>query len=215
MIHIISFTDKGQRLAERIADILEGQAVRCGAEHPLSEWTRNSFSKGNALIYVGAAGIAVRAIAPFVRDKAVDPAVIVVDETGKFVIPILSGHLGGANVLASRIADEIGAEAVITTATDRNNVFSVDDWARAQRMRVENVPLIKKISACILSGGTIRVESKFSIAGDVPEHVRYVKLPRTGRTTGQSAEKISPDHEKISSDREEISTDRKCISPDR
>ena len=215
MIHIISFTDKGQRLAEKIADILEGQAVRCGAEHPLSEWTRNSFSKGNALIYVGAAGIAVRAIAPFVRDKAVDPAVIVVDETGKFVIPILSGHLGGANVLASRIADEIGAEAVITTATDRNNVFSVDDWARAQRMRVENVPLIKKISACILSGGTIRVESKFSIAGDVPEHVRYVKLPRTGRTTGQSAEKISPDHEKISSDREEISTDRKCISPDR
>ena len=215
MIHIISFTDKGQRLAEKIADILEGQAVRCSAEHPLSEWTRNSFSKGNALIYVGAAGIAVRAIAPFVRDKAVDPAVIVVDETGKFVIPILSGHLGGANVLASRIADEIGAEAVITTATDRNNVFSVDDWARAQRMRVENVPLIKKISACILSGGTIRVESKFSIAGDVPEHVRYVKLPRTGRTTGQSAEKISPDHEKISSDREEISTDRKCISPDR
>ena len=163
MIHIISFTDKGQRLAEKIADILEGQAVRCGAEHPLSEWTRNSFSKGNALIYVGAAGIAVRAIAPFVRDKAVDPAVIVVDETGKFVIPILSGHLGGANVLASRIADEIGAEAVITTATDRNNVFSVDDWARAQRMRVENVPLIKKISACILSGGTIRVESKFSM----------------------------------------------------
>ena len=215
MIHIISFTDKGQRLAERIADILEGQAVRCGAEHPLSEWTRNSFSKGNALIYVGAAGIAVRAIAPFVRDKAVDPAVIVVDETGKFVIPILSGHLGGANVLASRIADEIGAEAVITTATDRNNVFSVDDWARAQRMRVENVPLIKKISACILSGGTIRVESKFSIAGDVPEHVRYVKLPRTGRTTGQAAEKISADQEKISPDHEEISPDRKCISPDR
>ena len=214
MIHIISFTDKGQRLAEKIADILEGQAVRCGAEHPLSEWTRNSFSKGNALIYVGAAGIAVRAIAPFVRDKAVDPAVIVVDETGKFVIPILSGHLGGANVLASRIADEIGAEAVITTATDRNNVFSVDDWARAQRMRVENVPLIKKISACILSGGTIRVESKFSIAGDVPEHVSYVKLPRTGRTTGQPAEKISADHEKISPDREDISPDRKLISRD-
>lgn len=204
MIHIISFTDKGQRLAEKIAGILEGQAVRCSAEHPLGAWTRDSFSKGNALIYVGAAGIAVRAIAPFVQDKAVDPAVIVVDETGKFVIPILSGHLGGANVLASRIADEISAEAVITTATDRNNVFSVDDWARAQRMRVENVPLIKKISACILSGGTIRVESKFSIAGDVPEHVKYVKLPRTGRTTGQAAEKISPDREIPSRDCEEI-----------
>ena len=214
MIHIISFTDKGQRLAEKIAGILEGQAVRCGAEHPLGEWTRDSFSKGNALIYIGAAGIAVRAIAPFVRDKAVDPAVIVIDETGKFVIPILSGHLGGANVLSSRIADEIGAEAVITTATDRNNVFSVDDWARAQSMRVENVPLIKKISACILSGGTIRVESKFSIAGDVPEHVRYVKLPRTGRTAGQPAEKISADQEKISPDHEEISTDRKLISRD-
>ena len=236
MIHIISFTDKGERLAEKIAGILEGRAVRCGAEHPLGEWTRDSFSKGNALIYVGAAGIAVRAIAPFVRNKAVDPAVIVVDETGKFAIPILSGHLGGANVLASRIADEIGAEAVITTATDRNNVFSVDDWARAQSMHVENVPLIKKISSCILSGGTIRVESKFSIAGDVPEHVSYVKLPRTGRTTGQAVEKISAnceknctgheknctdheknctDHEKISRDREEITPDREEITPDR
>lgn len=111
MIHIISFTDKGQRLAEKIADILDGQAVRCGAEHPLSEWTGDSFSRGNALVYVGAAGIAVRAIAPFVKDKAADPAVIVVDETGKFVIPILSGHLGGANILASQIADEINAEA--------------------------------------------------------------------------------------------------------
>lgn len=200
MIQIISFTDKGQRLAEKIADILDGQAVRCGAEHPLSEWTRSFFTKGNALVYVGAAGIAVRAIAPFVKDKATDPAVIVVDETGKFVIPILSGHLGGANVLASRIADEIGAEAVITTATDRNNVFSVDDWARAQSMRVENVPLIKKISSCILSGGTIRVESKFPIAGDVPEHVEYLKLPRTGRTTGQGPEKVSPDPKVFPSD---------------
>ena len=90
----------------------------------------------DALIFVGAVGIAVRAIAPHCRNKAVDPAVVVLDECGHFAVPILSGHLGGANDLARALAAVCGAVPVITTATDANGVFAVDAWARHQNCAV-------------------------------------------------------------------------------
>ena len=88
-----------------------------------------AFSEMDALIFVGAAGIAVREIAPYVRDKRTDPAVLGLDERANFVIPLLSGHIGGANALARRLAAALGATAVVTTATDVNGKFSVDTWA--------------------------------------------------------------------------------------
>ena len=87
---------------------------------PFQEFYGELFQAHSALIFVGSVGIAVREIAPHVRSKATDPAVISLDEMGKFVIPILSGHIGGANALAARLADALGATPVITTATDIN-----------------------------------------------------------------------------------------------
>ena len=81
----------------------------------LSDWTRQQFAEKNAIVVIGACGIAVRMIAPFVSDKLSDSPVVVADEAGTFVIPLLSGHMGGANELAEQIARQIGGIPVITT----------------------------------------------------------------------------------------------------
>ena len=83
-----------------------------------SEWAKEGFECADALIFCCAAGIAVRAIAPYVCDKTKDPAVIVMDEAGKNVIPLLSGHIGGGVREAEKIANLIGANCVMTTASD-------------------------------------------------------------------------------------------------
>ena len=88
------------------------------------------------IVFVGATGIAVRAAAPYLMGKAYDPAVIVIDEQGKFVIPLLSGHLGGANEIAKTLAEGLQAVPVLTTATDGRQVFAVDTWAKAHSCAV-------------------------------------------------------------------------------
>lgn len=170
-IKAVAFSQRGYELAKRMTEELGGQAARCGAEYPLKKWAEESFAQSGALIFVGAAGIAVRAIAPYLQNKANDPAVIVVDEQGKFVIPILSGHLGGANALARRVAAWSGGTAVITTATDLNGVFAVDEWAKRQNCVIPATEKIKEVSAALLAGRTIRVSSDFAVAGRPPQNV--------------------------------------------
>ncbi|MEG1849834.1 MAG: cobalamin biosynthesis protein CbiG, partial [Oscillospiraceae bacterium] len=84
----------------------------------LSDWTRAAFAEFDGILFVGACGIAVREIAPHLVSKASDPAVLAIDERGQYVIPLLSGHIGGANALARAIAPALGSQAIITTATD-------------------------------------------------------------------------------------------------
>ena len=132
-IGIIAFTAAGFELAERLSEKLRlsGHTAfpfRCG-KNSLRTWTNEHFMSDDALVFVGAAGIAVRAVAPLAQSKVSDPAVIVIDERGKFAIPILSGHIGGANRLAQDISKMINCIPVVTTATDCNNVFAVDTWA--------------------------------------------------------------------------------------
>lgn len=88
-----------------------------------------AFCDYRAWIFVGATGIAVRAIAPHVRDKHTDPAVVSIDSTGRWIIPLLSGHVGGANALAERLADALGGSAVITTQSDNTGLWPLDTLA--------------------------------------------------------------------------------------
>lgn len=128
------------------------------------------FGWADVLIFVGSCGIAVREIAPHVRDKRTDPAVICIDELGRFVISLLSGHIGGANDMALYIADQLGAAPVITTATDINNRFSVDAWAAKQGFVIDSIHRAKTVSAAILER-EIPLSCDFPIMTDYPNGV--------------------------------------------
>ena len=164
-----AFTGRGKILAEKLARTLGG-TLR-GKEEPLAPWAAARFSECEALVFVGAVGIAVRTVAPFLKSKAEDPAVVCVDELGRWAIPVLSGHLGGANELAARIAAITGGEAVITTATDVNGAFAVDLWAKRQGMTLRQPERIKQISSRILAGRDIAVRCPWQVEGPPPEHV--------------------------------------------
>lgn len=126
------------------------------------------FSAMDALIFVGACGIAVREIAPYVQSKKTDPAVLCIDEAGRFVIPLLSGHIGGANALAAALAERLGATAVVTTATDVRGKFAVDAWAARHGCAISGMGLAKAVSAAILEGD-IPLCSQFPLPSPLPE----------------------------------------------
>jgi len=126
------------------------------------------FSSMDALVFVGACGIAVREIAPYVKSKKTDPAVLCIDERGQFVIPLLSGHIGGANALAVRLAERLDATAVVTTATDVHGRFAVDAWAARQGCALSDMGLAKAVAAEILERD-VPLCSQFPITGALPE----------------------------------------------
>ena len=136
----------------------EGGTLREGflrVSGSIAAWTETVFLPENALIFVGAAGIAVRAVAALAADKLSDCPVLVIDDAAQFVIPILSGHAGGANKLAAVTAALLGAVPVITTSTDVNEAFSVDSFAVENRLTIANREGIKRISAKALEGKAV------------------------------------------------------------
>ncbi len=167
---IIAFTRRGAALGRTLADALGATlhvparfATEAGAEayDSLEGWTGRMWGEREALIFVGAAGIAVRAIAPHVKDKFTDPAVVSVDEAGRFAVPLLSGHVGGANELALKVAALTGGQAAVSTATDVNGLFAVDLWARERNMVITDRVLAKEISAALLEGRAVGFASDF------------------------------------------------------
>ena len=181
LVRVCFFTEKAENLFEKLKasnreilwQKLEDKSVLC-------EWTKESFEKSIPLLFICAAGIATRTVAPFVKDKFTDSPVLVMDEEGKFIIPILSGHLGNANEIAFEISRSLkeGPQAVITTGTDVNGKFSIDNFAKINGLRVVNREGIKKISAKILAGEKIKVFIENSIqinAKEMPPELILVK----------------------------------------
>lgn len=122
------------------------------------------FNKYSELIYIMATGIVIRSIAPYIRDKTLDPAVVVMDEKGRNVISLLSGHLGGANDLTLHIAKLINSNPVITTASDTNNKISIDMLANRYNLALESMDKAKKITANILDGQSYCIYDELELA---------------------------------------------------
>ncbi|MEG0899065.1 MAG: hypothetical protein RSD67_03885 [Oscillospiraceae bacterium] len=182
---IISFTTRGYELSKKLLGLIDGEVhINTGSKKTAeilnityknhNVWTKENFDLADNLIFIGATGIAIRSVAPFLKSKTTDPAVLVIDERGSFVIPILSGHIGGANKLAVMVSEKLNATPVLTTATDVNNVFSIDSWAVEQGLKVHNPYKIKDVSAKILEGETITIMSEIPINGDVPDGVKII-----------------------------------------
>lgn len=173
-ISVICFTDNGVEVAEKITKNLENcDFVRCFGEKKVNfkQWTGERFLDSDAIIFVSAMGICVRAIAPFIQNKTKDPAVIVVDDRAKHCISVLSGHLGGANELTLKISEILESQPIITTATDVNEVFSIDDFARKNNFVLENPQNIKKISAKLLKNERIYIKTDFKLR-NLPKNVQ-------------------------------------------
>ena len=171
-IAVFSVTEHGRFLSLRMAEGLVGHSVKrfCFYQHTddkaeafdkISAQTAAVFAEFDALIFLCACGIAVRSIAPHVQSKVSDPAVLVIDDGGRFVIPILSGHLGGANALAEVAADILGAVPVITTATDVGKRFSPDSFAAANDLLITDLTAAKNIAAAVLAGEKIGLYSDY------------------------------------------------------
>lgn len=173
---IIAFTTRGAQLASLLATALPAQGYAFGryATANLTRvddrlgWCEARWHDCDGILFIGATGIAVRTIAPFLQDKTTDPAILVMDEGANYIISLLSGHIGGANALAWELAELTGAAPVITTATDVNGLFAVDVFAQENQLEIASMPLAKAISAAILRREQVGLQCDFPIDGTVP-----------------------------------------------
>ncbi len=180
-INAVAFSTNGCRTALRLKEAFPEEDLRIFAktqcdtlgverlEEKTSEWTGRSFKECDALVFIGAIGIAVRYIAPYIKSKTVDPAVIGMDEHGKWAVALLAGHIGGANALTARIAERLGSEPIITTATDLNGKFSVDTFATVNNMRIMGMKTAQDVSVRVLDGAFVGFCSDIPVEGDLPE----------------------------------------------
>lgn len=137
------------------------------------------FDEVKSILFIGAMGICVRSIAPYIKDKHIDPAIVNIDSTGKYVISVLSGHVGGANNLTQRIAHVLGAEAILTTQSDNTSLWALDilgekyGWTATSNTANFNEPLItfvnKKTTALLLD---INDKGTQYLERTIPEHVK-------------------------------------------
>jgi len=174
---IITLTIGGMELAVRIKEHFSEAVLHLPEKfkRPDCELIQGTFSdyvgailgRYDVLVFIMASGIVVRSIAPYLKSKTEDPAVLVLDEKGKFVISLVSGHIGGANKAAVELASAIGAQPVITTSSDVNDLVAVDTLAEALDCAIDDMNRAKEISALLVNRKNVAVVSDFAF--DLPE----------------------------------------------
>jgi len=170
-VAVVYATNRGRSTAFKIKECLARAGIRCTIFAPervafdgvfplrptFSEGIREVFSNFDGIVAVMAAGIIVRAVAPLLKSKFSDPAVVCVDVAGRFAVSLLSGHSGGANYLARLIANGIGAIPVITTASEAVGRRSVEELAKELRCEIVNPEVLKKLNSLIVNDGRVAV----------------------------------------------------------
>nr|WP_319998542.1 precorrin-4 C(11)-methyltransferase [uncultured Draconibacterium sp.] len=169
---IITHSDKGQALAEKLLKSGFGAKIARSPKNYEIIWSENE-----ALIFIGALGICVREIAPFLKDKKIDPAVINIDANGQFVQPVVSGHIGGANQLATDIANLLGATPVVTTVSDTMGLWALDVLPRKYNWELECGDKLTHLMAMFINGKKtallleVRDKGTLALETEAPSHV--------------------------------------------
>ena len=183
-IAVWAITPNGAALASKIAagipkaDVYVAQKIAGPADacrfDSLAQAVAECFQRYTGHVFIMATGIVVRTVAPLMVHKTRDPAVVVTDDRGQFAISLLSGHLGGANRLAEQVAAAIGAQPVITTATDVNAVPAIDVLAQEAGMVIENPQAIKTVNMALLTGAAVEVHDPFGLISNRIPNARAV-----------------------------------------
>ena len=196
-IAVVAITRLGVETALKIQKALDNAELPCTTYAPrkysqigvviidkkLAEFVKEVYSKVDGIVSVMATGITIRAVAPLLENKLTDPAVLGVDATGKFVISLLSGHLGGANDLARIIAKGINAIPVITTATDSIGKLSVEEIAKNLQLTIQNPDSLVGVNSAIVNGerlvyilvGNVKIPSNALSGYDVKNAVNSLE----------------------------------------
>ena len=158
----ITFTQEGLHIAERIKKSRQHEADIFFKDN-YKNHLKELFDTYEGVVFIASTGIAVRLSAPFLSDKKTDPAIVVIDDLGRYCISLVSGHLGGANRLSLELSELLECQPVITTASDGRGIEAVDLFAKRNDLYIESMEEAKKLTAMMIEGKRIRLESELEI----------------------------------------------------
>lgn len=163
------FTKQGEAISIQLKNRLN-ETVDCYSKKNYKKNLDRIYSEYQGIIFVCSTGIAVRISAPFLQSKTSDPAIVVVDDLGRYAISLVSGHLGGANELTRKIATCLGCQPIITTATDSRGIEAIDLFAQKHDYIIEDFASVKKITSLMIEGKNIQLFTPFD------EKIHYTHL---------------------------------------
>lgn len=187
-IAIVNFSKKTTDLNDEIARVLERYKYHCVSLHSernacemelvtaLKEtkvWVEECWKRMDAFVFIGSSDLASRVISSLIEDKIKDPAVLVMDEEGRYVIPILGNHLGLANDLACKLGKLLNAKDIITTPAEVSEKFSIEKFAERNEMEIGNREQARTISSAILEGQHIGFYCECNIEGEIPNGLTH------------------------------------------
>jgi cobalt-precorrin 5A hydrolase len=168
----ITFTEDGLKIVHKIQKSKQYD-VAVFTKDNYKDRLPEAFQHYEGIVFISSVGIAVRLCAPHLQSKTSDPAVVVVDDLGRYSISLVSGHLGGANQLAAELGELLGCQPVITTASEGRAMEAVDMFAKRKGLFIESMEAAKRLTAMMLEGRTLL------LASEIPAELGYHKLSKT------------------------------------
>lgn len=173
-IACLTFTRQGALLAKHLAVKLD-DSVELFTKQNYKKQLPMIFTEFQGIVFIASTGIAVRLSAPYLQDKSRDPAIVVVDDLGRYAISLVSGHLGGANRMAEKIAGVLACQPIITTASDGRGIEAIDLFAQKHELVIESLHDVKVLTGMMVDGKTLKMVSEIQALISYPHLVENIE----------------------------------------